>query len=176
MTEILKNLLYRDSNSALQARKTQNMNTVSVQMLTTMKITRTSSKEGPDACLNPQGHKVDRPFKSPYSFTFHFSLNSTNCLVQKNSLTFESALFSPKTCAGRRPDWPCWPLTPLTPLLFAEPVTRSLVSNSTWPRLVGTAGTCLTCAGLLFLWLGINSSGGKLALFVLAGMLAGEWW
>ncbi|XP_018561764.1 uncharacterized protein LOC108903905 [Anoplophora glabripennis] len=65
-----------------------------------------------------------------------------------------------------------------TPLLFVatwtffDPTARALISNSTWPRLVATAGTCLTCAGLLFLWMGMIGYGGTL-VFILAGGVSG---
>ncbi|KAJ8941704.1 hypothetical protein NQ318_023300 [Aromia moschata] len=55
---------------------------------------------------------------------------------------------------------------------FFDPVNRALISNSTWPRLVATAGTCLTCAGLLFLWMGMTGYGGS-SLFILAGLMSG---
>nr|XP_023016104.1 uncharacterized protein LOC111505511 [Leptinotarsa decemlineata] len=55
---------------------------------------------------------------------------------------------------------------------LADPSIRSLISNSTWPRLVATAGTCLTCAGLLFMWMGFADYG-KNILFPLAGITTG---
>ncbi|CAG9813112.1 unnamed protein product [Phaedon cochleariae] len=64
-----------------------------------------------------------------------------------------------------------------TPLMFIaswtffDPTTRILISHSTWPRLVATAGTCLTCAGLLILWMGMESDGSF--MFVLAGLISG---
>ncbi|XP_050498383.1 uncharacterized protein LOC126879418 [Diabrotica virgifera virgifera] len=64
------------------------------------------------------------------------------------------------------------------PVLFAavwaifDPTSRFLISNSTWPRLVATAGTCLTCAGLLFLWMGLAEYSGGI-LFPLAGIVCG---
>ncbi|CAH0551298.1 unnamed protein product [Brassicogethes aeneus] len=48
------------------------------------------------------------------------------------------------------------------PLFFAiswtisDPFVRTLIQSSTWPRLVATAGTCLTCAGLLFMWMALS--------------------
>ncbi|XP_057669523.1 uncharacterized protein LOC130901885 isoform X1 [Diorhabda carinulata] len=65
-----------------------------------------------------------------------------------------------------------------TPILFIsswtifDPTSRYLISNSTWPRLVATAGTCLTCAGLLFLWMGLAEYTG-IILFPLAGIVCG---
>ncbi|KAG5886056.1 hypothetical protein JTB14_009505 [Gonioctena quinquepunctata] len=66
-----------------------------------------------------------------------------------------------------------------TPLFFIaswtiiDPTARLLICSSTWPRLVATAGTCLTCAGLLFLWMGIAEYGGNV-LFPLAGLVSGK--
>lgn len=54
----------------------------------------------------------------------------------------------------------------------ADPWSRLLSTTSTWPRLVATAGTCLTCAGLLVMWIAIKG-GNSTALFLLAGLLAG---
>ncbi|KAF2885403.1 hypothetical protein ILUMI_20801 [Ignelater luminosus] len=54
----------------------------------------------------------------------------------------------------------------------AEPWSRILSTSSSWPRLVTTGGTCLTCAGLLIIWLAINNSN-RLSLFLLAGVLSG---
>ncbi|XP_045461000.1 uncharacterized protein LOC123671293 [Harmonia axyridis] len=57
-----------------------------------------------------------------------------------------------------------------------DPTARNLISRSHWPRLAGQAGNCFTCAGLLFVWMGmegiINSSDRKLFL-VFAGLLSG---
>lgn len=58
-------------------------------------------------------------------------------------------------------------------LSLPDPTSRSLISSSTWPRLVATAGTCLTCAGLLFLWMGLTEYGGSV-LFSLAGIACGK--
>ncbi|CAH2005603.1 unnamed protein product [Acanthoscelides obtectus] len=65
-----------------------------------------------------------------------------------------------------------------TPLLFiatwtfVDPASRILISTSRWPRLVSVAGTCLTCAGLLFLWMGMAEYG-ESSLYTLAGLLSG---
>ncbi|KAF5274801.1 hypothetical protein FQR65_LT00384 [Abscondita terminalis] len=42
---------------------------------------------------------------------------------------------------------------------------------SRWPRLVATAGTCLTCAGILLIWTTVNTN--RIAVFILAGILSG---
>ncbi|CAH1114543.1 unnamed protein product [Psylliodes chrysocephalus] len=64
------------------------------------------------------------------------------------------------------------PLFFITTWTVFDPTSRSLISSSTWPRLVATAGTCLTCAGLLFLWMGLTEYGGSV-LFSLAGIACG---
>ncbi|CAG9859459.1 unnamed protein product [Phyllotreta striolata] len=64
------------------------------------------------------------------------------------------------------------PLLFITSWTIFDPTSRSLISTSTWPRLVATAGTCLTCAGLLFLWMGLTEYGGGI-LFSLAGIACG---
>uniref|UniRef100_A0A1Y1KN00 Major facilitator superfamily (MFS) profile domain-containing protein n=1 Tax=Photinus pyralis TaxID=7054 RepID=A0A1Y1KN00_PHOPY len=53
------------------------------------------------------------------------------------------------------------------------PLARLLALNSTWPRLVATAGTSLTCGGILLIWPTINGNASNSSLFVLAGIFAG---
>lgn len=55
----------------------------------------------------------------------------------------------------------------------SDPASRNLISHSTWPRLVGTAGNCLTCSGLLFLWMGMATGNDATCWFVLAGISSG---
>lgn len=55
---------------------------------------------------------------------------------------------------------------------FFDPTSRKLIAQSTWPKLFATGGTCLTCAGLLFVWMGMTGAG-QSWLFVLAGFVSG---
>lgn len=54
---------------------------------------------------------------------------------------------------------------------LTAPINRLLCRNSTWPRLVSTAGTCLTCAGLLIMWTTINTK--RTVVYALAGIFSG---
>ncbi|XP_044746089.1 uncharacterized protein LOC123307734 [Coccinella septempunctata] len=60
--------------------------------------------------------------------------------------------------------------------IFFDPAARNLISRSRWPRLVGQAGNSLTCAGLLFVWMGMTGNvtyvNQKLIL-LLGGLLSG---
>ncbi|KAL1488053.1 hypothetical protein ABEB36_015422 [Hypothenemus hampei] len=64
------------------------------------------------------------------------------------------------------------------PLFFStawtlfEPTSRQFIIHSTWPKLFAIAGTCLTCAGLLFVWIGMTGDNGAW-LFVAAGSVGG---
>ncbi|KAF7273677.1 hypothetical protein GWI33_013624 [Rhynchophorus ferrugineus] len=55
---------------------------------------------------------------------------------------------------------------------FFDSTARNLISQSTWPKLVATAGTCLTCAGLLFVWIGMTGTA-RSSLFIVAGLISG---
>ncbi|KAK5647281.1 hypothetical protein RI129_002173 [Pyrocoelia pectoralis] len=56
---------------------------------------------------------------------------------------------------------------------IVSPLTRLLCLNSSWPRLVATAGTSLTCGGILLIWPAINSNTNNSSFYVIAGILAG---
>ncbi|VEN58038.1 unnamed protein product [Callosobruchus maculatus] len=64
------------------------------------------------------------------------------------------------------------PLLFIATWTFVDPASRTLISSSRWPRLVSVAGTCLTCAGLLFLWMGMAGYG-ESSLYTLAGLMSG---
>ncbi|XP_066143667.1 uncharacterized protein [Euwallacea fornicatus] len=55
---------------------------------------------------------------------------------------------------------------------FFDPSSRQLITYSTWPKLFAVAGVCLTCAGLLFLWMGMTGQN-TTWLFVLSGIITG---
>ncbi|CAG9764074.1 unnamed protein product [Ceutorhynchus assimilis] len=55
---------------------------------------------------------------------------------------------------------------------FFDPTSRKFISQSTWPKLFATAGTCLICSGLLFLWMGMTGAN-ETWLYILAGVVAG---
>ncbi|XP_017770159.1 PREDICTED: uncharacterized protein LOC108557928 [Nicrophorus vespilloides] len=68
----------------------------------------------------------------------------------------------------------------LTPIIFfvastiLDPISRKMITNSKWPRLFALSGVCLTCAGILFLWIALDHHG-HLArfLYVLSGLSSG---
>jgi MFS family permease len=55
---------------------------------------------------------------------------------------------------------------------FFESFSRTIVFKATTPRLVAVVGTCLTCAGMLFMWMGMTGNH-DYWLFPLAGVLSG---
>ncbi|EFA07125.2 hypothetical protein TcasGA2_TC010116 [Tribolium castaneum] len=55
---------------------------------------------------------------------------------------------------------------------FFDSAARNVTTNSSTPRLIAVVGTCLTCAGLLFMWMGITGKNDDW-LFAPAGMLTG---
>lgn len=82
-----------------------------------------------------------------------------NTLVGKNPLLWDNTLLHV-------------PLFFVASWTFFDSASRHLISQSTWPKLIATAGNCLTCAGLLFVWIGMTGSG-KIYLYILAGIVAG---
>ncbi|KAJ3648298.1 hypothetical protein Zmor_020111 [Zophobas morio] len=56
--------------------------------------------------------------------------------------------------------------------LFFDSCVRTLTSSATSPRLISVVGTCLTCAGLLFMWMGMTANK-DYWLFAPAGLLSG---
>ncbi|KAL3288102.1 hypothetical protein HHI36_002552 [Cryptolaemus montrouzieri] len=71
----------------------------------------------------------------------------------------------------------CVPLFFTLSWIMFDPTARNLISHSTWPRLIGQAGNCLTCAGLLFIWIGMAGNQSSLISaklwYVLAGLVSG---
>ncbi|XP_050296878.1 uncharacterized protein LOC126736529 isoform X2 [Anthonomus grandis grandis] len=53
-----------------------------------------------------------------------------------------------------------------------DPASRKFISQSIWPKLFATAGTCLTCAGLLFFWMG-RTGYHPSWIYILSGTVSG---